>query len=176
MAIRRLYKKKFSGVTWKSGHIYSFKYNAWENDPEPVIIFMYAFEGRHPKTGNQWRFIQGINFTYVPRGIRKKFASIWIKEWNRTKGNTRFTYDKMKRRYPGLKHATRRYMYVPRARIRNAKEIDFLDWEKAIQSTIRKDFSKKVRASLVNKFRAVMGRRKKRKKTKKYKPKSLRKI
>ncbi len=176
MAIRRLYKKKVANVTWKSGHIYSFKYNAWENDPEPVIIFMYAFEGTHPRTGHQWRFIQGINFTYIPRGIRKTFARTWIKEYKRTNGHTRFTYQKMKRRYPGLKHATRRYMYKPASRITKAKEIDFLEWHAAIQSTIRKDFSKKIKASLVNKFRSVMSRRKKRSRSKKYKPRSLRKI
>lgn len=174
--VRRIFKKTSHGVTWKSGHIYSFKYNAWENDPEPVIIFMYAFEGRHPKTGNQWRFIQGINFTYVPRAIRKKFAKIWLKEFERTGGNTRFTYQKMKRRYPGLKHATRRYMYTPRSRITKVIEIDFGEWQKAITSTLRKDFSKKVRSSLVRKFRRVMGRRKRRKRSKLYKPKSLRKI
>lgn len=176
MALRRIYKKKFSNVTWISGHIYSFKYNAWENDPEPVIIFMYAFDGTHPKSGRQWRFIQGINFTYVPRGIRKQFAKTWVKEWNRSKGNTRFTYQKVKRRYPGIMHATRRYMYSPSARISKAKEISFLDWQAAITSTLRKDFSKKVKASLVRKFKSVMGRRKKRKRSKKYKPRGLRKI
>ena len=176
MALTRKYKKKFSRVTWKSGHIYSFKYNAWENDPAPVIIFMYAFEGTHPKTGRQWRFIQGINFTYVPRNIRKKFAEIWIKEFERTNGNSRFTYQKVKRRYPGLKHATRRYMYTPAERITKAQEIPFADWQKAVTSTMAKDFSKKLKSSLVRKFRQVMGRRKQRKKTKKYKPKSLRKI
>ena len=175
MALKRLYKKKLDKTTWKSGHIYTFKYNAWENDPEPVIIFMYAFEGTHPRTGNQWRFIQGINFTYVPRGIRKQFAKVWIKEYNRVK-NIRFTYQKMKRRYPGLKHATRRYMYQPKARIKKSKEIPFEDWEAAIKSTIRKDFSKKVKSSLVNKFRAVMGRRKKRSRSPRLNPRSLRKI
>jgi len=176
MALKRLYKKRFNKVEWKSGHIYTFRYNAWENDPEPVIIFMYYFEGTHPKTGNQWRFIQGINFTYVPRAIRKQFAKVWIKEFNRLKGNTKFTYLKMKRRYPGLKHATRRYMYTPKERIKKAREIPFGDWEQAIRSTLRKDFSKKVKSSLVNKFRAVMGRRKKRTRSERYSPRSLRKI
>ena len=137
---------------------------------------MYSFSGTHPRTGRQWRFMQCINFTYVPRNIRKTFAKVWIKEFERMKGNTRFTYDKVKRRYPGLKHATRRYMYTPAARITKAKEIGFEDWQKAIQSTLTKDFSKKLKISLVRKFKSVLKRRKKRKKSKKYRPKSLRKI
>ena len=75
MAIRRGYKKKYKGVDMKSGYFYTFKYQAWENDPKPTIIFMYTLEGIHPNTGHQWRFFQGINFTYIPRSVRKRFIN-----------------------------------------------------------------------------------------------------
>lgn len=163
MALQRKYKFKRNGVTWLSGHIYTFKYQAWENDPKPVIIFMYAFAGTHPKTGREWRFLQGINFTYIPKGDRKRFAKLWIKEFERLKGNTRLTYRKVKRRYPYLTIATRRYMYTPAVRIAKAKEIPFTDWQKAVVSTMTKDFSKKVASSLIKKFRRVVGGKKRRK-------------
>jgi len=174
MLIRK-FKKKFNQTQWKSGQIYTFDYKAWENDPRPTIIFMYAFEGKHPRTGREWRFFQGINFTYIPRVIRKEFAEIWVREFQRL-GNPTLTYLKVKRRYPGMIHATRRYFYSPSDYIKNSVEVPFADWEKAIVSTFARDFSKKVKSSLVNKFRAVLGRRKARKKTKKYNPQSLRKI
>ena len=82
MAIRRNKKKKFKKITWQSGHIYTFKYQAWQNDPHPVIILMYALEGRHPNTGNQWRFFQGINFTYIPRSMRRAFIKNWLRIWD----------------------------------------------------------------------------------------------
>ena len=171
--LRRLYKKKSHGITWQSGHIYSFRYSAWNADPEPLIILISAFEGNHPKTGRQWRFFQGINLSYVPKKVRKELAKTWIKEFERTNGDTRFTYRKVKRRYPGLLLAVRRYMYSPKAYIQKAKEIPFYDWEKAVTSSFAKDFSKKAR-TIFAKLRK--GRLFQKKKRKSKKPRSLRKI
>jgi hypothetical protein len=173
MALTREYKKKSHGITWQSGHIYSFRYNAWENDPEPLIILMYSFSGTHPKSGRQWRFFQAINLSYVPKGVRKELAKTWIKEFERTDGNTRFTYKKVKRRYPGLLLAVRRYMYTPTARIQHPKEIPFHDWQKAVTSSFAKDFSKKAK-TIFAKLRK--GRLFQKNKRKSKKPRSLRKI
>jgi len=158
MPIVRKYKKKFKGVNLQSGHFYSFKYNAWINDPEPTVIFMYWLEGLHPNTGHQWKLIQGINFTYVPRTIRKRFVSEWMQEMQRT-NNPKFTWEKVKAHYPQIQHAVRRYLYKPNYRITKLKEIPFDEIEKVVISTWHRDFSRKLKSSLLNKFRRIMRNR-----------------
>lgn len=167
MAIRRNYSKKFKGVNVKSGYIYRFKYQAWENDPNPVVIMMYSLEGNHPNTGHQWRFFQAINFTYIPRSMRKQFAQAWMREFTRTR-NPKFTWEKVKSQYPYIQNAVRRYFIKPTYYITDLEEIPFDQWEKVIVSTWSKDFSKKVKASLINKFRRVMRGRKQFKRTGKF--------
>ena len=167
MALRRIYKKKFKGVNVQSGHIYKFRYQAWENDPEPTIIFMYFFKGTHENTGREWRFFQAINFTYIPRADRKRFAQKWISTMSKT-NNPKFTWVICKARFPYLQNAVRRYFYDPEYYIKNMKEIPFEDIEKAIVSTYSKDFSKKVKSFLINKFRNVMRNRRQYQKTGKF--------
>ena len=174
--IRRKYVKTGTGhgVTWRSGQIYRFKYRPFENDPEPTIILMYTLEGIHPKSKRQWRFLQAINFTYIPRADRMRFA----KEWRRVLGNhptpqrLHFTWKTVKRRYPYLQTAIRRYFYDPKNRIQDPIEVPFDQMEKYIVSTYSKDFSKKVVSALVNKFRAVFSRREELKKTRGKLPKT----
>lgn len=156
MAVKRVYKKRFKGVTVKSGHIYTFKYQAWEHDPRPVVIMMYALDGIHPNTGHQWRFFQAINFTYIPRSIRRQFAQQWARTYQRTNGNVKFTWELVQRRYPYLKHAVRRYFFKPNYYINELIEVPWEDMEKVIVSTWSKDFSKKLRMSLLGKFRRAM--------------------
>lgn len=156
MALTRKREFAFRNLIWKSGNLYTFKYNAWQHDPQPVIIFMYAFSGTHPKTGRQWRFFQGINFTYIPRTARRRFAQEWARVYKRSNGNLRFTYLTVKRRYPYLVGATRRYFYSPAYYVTEAKHIPFEDMERVIVSTWSKDFSKKIKTSLLAKFRGVM--------------------
>lgn len=167
MAVRRNYSKTFKGVKVKSGHIYRFKYQAWENDPSPTVIMMYALEGNHDRTGHQWRFFQAINFTYIPRPIRKQFAEAWMKEFTRSK-NVKFTWEKIKIQYPYIQNAVRRYFIKPTYYITDLEEVPFDQWEKAIVSTWSKDFSKKVKSSLINKFRRVLRGRKQFKRTGKF--------
>lgn len=162
MAIRRIYKKRFSNVNVKSGYIYTFKYRAWANDPHPTVIMMYALEGIHPNTGHQWRFFQAINFTYIPRAQRMMFAKEWKIIFERTNGNVRLTWELVKKRYPFMQNAVRRYFFRPNYYITSLKEIPFDDMEKYIISTWSKDFSKKVKSSLINKFRNVLKRRRNR--------------
>jgi hypothetical protein len=167
MTIRRNYAKNFHGVKVKSGYVYSFKYQAWENDPEPTVIIMYALEGVHPNTGHQWRFFQGINFTYIPRSERRRFASDWMRIFTSTK-NAKFTWELVKRKYPYLKHAVRRYFFKPDYYITKLREIPFEQMEAAIVSTWSKDFSKKIKSSLFNKFRNIFRNREQFKKTGKF--------
>jgi hypothetical protein len=156
MAITRKFKKRFKGVTVKSGHIYTFGYQAWENDPKPVVIMMYALDGTHPNTKHQWRFFQAINFTYIPRSMRRTFASEWTRVLERNQGDVKFTWEVVQRRYPYLKGAVRRYFFKPTYFIKDLKEIPFDMMEDVIVSTWSKDFSKKLKTSLLGKFRRAM--------------------
>jgi len=158
MAVRRIHEKKFKGITLKSGRVYHFKYSNWRNDPTPTIIFMYSLEGINPRTGHQWRFLQGINFTYIPRATRRAFAKAWVDAFTKSNGNLRFTYETVKRQHPQLLLGIRRYFIRPSYLIRDIQEVPFENMEKAIISTWSKDFSKKVRGALTKKYRGVMGR------------------
>lgn len=148
--------KKFQGIQWKSGHVYKFKYSAWTQDPEPVIILMYAFSGTHPNTGHEWTFFQGLNFSYLSRPVRRQFAQVWLREWQRNNGNMEFTWNRVLQEFPQMKDAVRRYFYSPNYYITNAMEIPLEDMEDVIVSTWSKDFSKKVKASVINKYKQAM--------------------
>ncbi len=150
----------------QSGRFYTFRYRAWANDPKPTIILMYALEGRHQTTGNQWRFFQAINFTYIPRSVRKRFIDDWVRILQNT-SDVKFTWGLIKKRYPWLKVAIRRYFYQPNTYINALKEIPLEELDKYVVSTWHKDFSKKVKTELINKFRRVFMRRKDAKKKKK---------
>ena len=102
MALRVDRKFKFKKINWKSGHLYTFKYNAWQEDPEPLVILLYRFQGYHPKTGHEWRFIQAVNMNYVPRHIRKNFIINWKRTLERNNGNVFLTWEEVKAKYPGL--------------------------------------------------------------------------
>jgi len=162
MAIRRVLKKRFGGVVVKSGYIYSFRYQAWEHDPFPLVIMLYALEGTHPNTGHQWRFFQAINFAYIPRAQRRRFAQEWVQTLRQSRGNLRFTWEKVQSRYPYLQGAVRRYFFKPKYYIRNLKEVPLEDVEAVIVSTWNKDYSKRAMMALSAKYKKAakfMGRR-----------------
>jgi hypothetical protein len=160
MALKISYKKKMHGITMISGHIYSFKYSAWNMDPHPTVIFMYGIDGINPNTGHQWRLIQCVNFSYLPRVHRKFFAQMWKEVLLRSNGNVRFTYETLKRRFPFMDIGIRRYMTKPNYYISNLVEIPFEDLEKAVVSTWNRDFSRSVKLFLLQKFRSNMQDRK----------------
>lgn len=126
---------------------------------------MSAITGIH-RSGHQWRLIQGINFTYIPRAMRKRFLRQWMKELDK-KGKKKFTWQKVLAKYPYLKPAVRRYMLKPVYYIKNLEEIPLDNVEKVVISTFSKDFSKKVKSALMNKFRKVLLNRVKSNKKKK---------
>ena len=151
--VRRVFKKRFKGMNWKSGYVYSFKYKNYENDPEPLIILLYSLEGVNPNTNHRWNLFQGINLTYVDRSKRQALARDWMGLFKKTKGNVRFTWELVQKRYPFLELAVRRYIHQPGTLINNSKEISEKNMEKAIKSSMIKDFSKKVKMALIHKFR-----------------------
>lgn len=132
---------------------------AWRNDPEPTLILMYRIRGTHPNTGHQWRLIQGINLTYIPRPQRKAFVQAWVKEMENNGGRADFTWDRVQNQFPYMTHAVRRYLLKPTYYITNVKPIPLEDMESVVVSTWSKDFSKKLRTDLASKYRKVMARK-----------------
>ena len=167
MALQIDYQFKLNGVTWKSGEFYTFNYQAWSNDPKPLIILFYRIRGINPKTGHQFRLLQGINMNYIPRSHRRLFLMQWQNYYETSNGNIKFTYEMMKKRFPWLKFGIRRYMTKPVYYIKNITPIPMDQVEDAVLSSFDKDFSKKVALELVQKHKRVMSRTKVRnKKTK----------
>lgn len=122
MGIQYNFQFRHGGVTLKSGDICKMAYTAYENDPQPLIIFLYATSGYHPTTKRQWRFIQGINLNYISRSFRKAFVKDWLETHSRTQ-NTKLTYTDMKTRYPFMDTTTRRYFWKPNYYIRKLELI-----------------------------------------------------
>ena len=131
---------------------------------------MYSIEGIHKNSGHQWRVLQAINFTYIPRGMRKRFLKQWMKEIEKP-GQVKFTWKRVQSRWPFLEKAVRRYFFKPSYYIRNLEEIPFDEVEKVVISTWSKDFSKKITTSLLSKFKKALTFRKKANKKKKKKRK-----
>lgn len=162
MALKIDRKFKFKNIQWKSGHLYRFRYSAWQEDPEPLVILLYRFRGRHPKTGHEWRFIQALNMNYVPRHIRKNFIINWTKTLERNNGNVLLTWDEIKFKYPGLAKSDciRRYFYKPNYYIKKPESIPINNMEEAVVSSWHKDFSKKMKLALTRKKRQAKKKRK----------------
>ena len=127
---------------------------------------LYALDGIHPNTGHQWRFFQGINMTYVPRTMRRRFIEDWVKHLETTK-DVKLTWGMIKKKYPQLQYAVRRYFFRPSYYITNIKEVPIADIEKVVISTWSKDFSRKIKTTLLSKFRKIMKNRGKKNKQKK---------
>lgn len=155
MAITYSLKKKINNVQFRSGHIYTFRYSHWHNDPNPTIILMGITSGYHPNTGHEHHYLSAINFTYVPRQHRKAFARIWKTEFERNNGNVEFIWPLVQARFPYLEHAVRRYWYKPRYMLTNIKHIPLENIEEVVVSTWSKDFSKKLRTDLARKYTRV---------------------
>lgn len=158
MALKVDYTFSHNGLKWRSGHFYSFRYAAWANDPIPLIILFYRITGINPNTGHQWRLIQGVNLNYIPRSHRRLFVNQWMFAYEQSNGDIKFTYNDMKRRYPWLRYGIRRYLTKPNRYIQNPVEIPFDNVEEAVISTYNKDFSRKLKQDLVDKYRRVKDR------------------
>lgn len=163
MSLVHKYKKKFKSVDLRSGFFYKFKYSAFENDANPLIIFMSSIEGINDNTGHQWRIIQGLNMHYVPRAMRKKFLKVWMLELNKSK-DIKFTWKKVIAMYPYIKIGIRRYFFKPAYYIQKLEEIPIDRIEKEVVSSLIKDFSGKVKRKLLSKIRKAIGSRNKNRK------------
>lgn len=158
MAIKLTLNWSSHGVKWRSGHFYTFRYNAYRQDPNPTVILMYKVFGVNPKTGHQHRYIQAININYIPRAHRKVFVNLWAKELDKNKGNVEFTWNLVQMRFPYLELAVRRYMLKPVYRIQKPKYIPIDQLDDVVIGTWSKDFSKKLGMDLAQKKSRAMGR------------------
>jgi hypothetical protein len=152
--LQRVLKVRQGTVWIRSGHIYQFRYKNFQNDPEPVVIALYAIKGVHPNSGHKWNLYQCINFTYIPRSYRKQFVSVWKPLLERNKGNSILTWDMVVKRYPYLQIAIRRYI-LDEQLITQLKEIPLEDIDQVVVSTWAKDYSKQVLMSMISKFKKV---------------------
>ena len=152
--IQRVFKTRLGNSTvWlRTGHIYSFRYARFQHDPEPVCIVLYALKGIHPTSGNRWNLLECCNLNYVPRNFRKQFAKIWIPLLEYYKGNIVFTWEMVKKRYPFMEIACRRYL-LEGGHITELVEIPPEDIEKVVVSTWMKDYSKQVMFDLIARFK-----------------------
>jgi len=153
MALKVHYKFKQHGVDLTSGYYYIFNYSAFENDPEPIVLYLNTITGTHPKTKRQWRFHQGINLNYLPRTERLAFVENWNREILKNKGNVKLTWNKVQVKYPYMKAFIRRYFYTPAYYIRNLKYIPPEAANDVIVKSYFKDYSSYVKRRVASHFR-----------------------
>ena len=127
---------------FKSGHIYKFKYNKYQNDPEPLIFLMYGVKGQHPKTGHTHNYLLAINLSYINRNNRKRFVREWVDTLIRTNGNIPVTYKRVVEQFPFMVAAVRRYL-LSRNDLFDIREIPLESIGEVVVGTMMKDYSKK---------------------------------
>lgn len=153
MAIRVSPIHKHGKVTMKSGNFYTFKYQGFKHDPSPHVVFINKLEGTHPKTNHEWHFVQCINLNYIPRQDRKRFVEDWMEQFQKSK-STEFTWNLVKRKYPYLKFAIRRYFWKPPYYISKLEHLDTIEKiNKTIVGNWAKDFSKQIKMKLAQFFK-----------------------
>jgi hypothetical protein len=152
--LRRILKVRV-GMTWmRSGHIFQFKYKNFQNDPKPTVIVLYAIKGTHPNTGHVWNLLQCVNFTYIPRSYRKQFVKAWKPILEYYKGDTILTWEHIKRRYPYMEIAVRRYL-LDQQLMTEMREIPVENIDDVVVSTWANDYSKQVLMSMLSKYKKV---------------------
>jgi len=151
------YKKRFHGVMLSSGKVYQFSYTGYEHDPAPMCIFLYWVSGNHPTTKRQWRFMQCINLHYISRSYRKEFVEHWGEILYRTR-NLKMTWNTVKRRFPEMEFATRRYFYSPSYYVKGLRAIPLEDLEKEVVGSLVKDYSVQARIGFWSGMRKIQNR------------------
>lgn len=142
MAIKTFDKVKQGPVWFKSGYVYSFQYANYMFDPEPTVIVVNSVKGVHPTTGHRHNFLQAINFTYIPRSQRRIFIRQWTKNIKQYAGNVTLSWLDIKRMYPFMELAFRRY-FLDKGYIKNVIEIPTEDMENVVVKSWEADYSKR---------------------------------
>jgi hypothetical protein len=81
--------------------------------------------------------------------MRKQFTEDWLKEWNDSKGNIKFTWERVQKKYPYLKFYIRRYFYKPKYYI---SKLEYLETEKKIKNKLVRNWYKDFSRSISNKI------------------------
>lgn len=152
MALKVFKKKKINGTTFKEGHCYEFNYQAYQNDPKPLVFFINAIFGVNPSTNHQWRLITAININYIPRADRKRFVEVWRKEMSKGKG-VDFSWSRIKQQFPYIQEGIRRYSVKPNYFIRNIRYIHPDEWQQEVVRAWHKDFSQTIRRKIASKLK-----------------------
>ena len=153
MALKVSYTFKSHGLVWRSGYFYTFRYKAWNEDPEPLIILFYRITGINPSTGHQWRLIEGINMNLLPRSHRRLFLMNWQHYYDLNRGNLKYTYKMMQRQHPYMVYGIRRYMTKPVYYIQNPYEIPMDKVDDAVLSSFNKQYKFKISKELSKKYK-----------------------
>ena len=136
---------KLSRVVFKPGHFYQFKYLNFENDPEPLIYYLNFRNATNVKTGKIHKYIQGINFHYIPMSKRVKFVTDWLnftqKHNSIISSNFLMLWKELIRRYPFLEGSYRRYLVEPVGIIKNVEDIKTDLVIPMVKGSIERDFS-----------------------------------
>lgn len=156
MALRAKFVQNFKGVTLTSGQIYNFAYAGFQNDPSPLIIFLYWMEGTHPRTHNQWKFFQAINLNYLSRSYRQNFVKNWVETLYNTR-SLKMTWARLSTMFPEMKFATRRYLYRPTYYIKGLRAVPLDRIEEEVVGSIYKDYSRQARILYWQQVRKLQG-------------------
>lgn len=165
MAIRRIYRSKSGSTVFKAGHFYSFEhYKRYENDPSPLILFMYVVRGIHPNSGHYHNYVQAWNFSYIPKKLRQQTIRGFLRLNPHTPGRLIKLDPYYFPSYMDL--AIRRYLLKPAGLIVGAKEVPFDAIEDELLKIRSKDYSRKAAQSKARYFlnRPIFRIKKKRRK------------
>lgn len=161
MPLKLFYEKTLNGQKLQSGHFYTFRYGNYENDPQPLIIFINAIVGINDSTGHYWNLFQGINLHYISRNKRRVFLNDWLRIYDHTKGNLKFTWQLITKQYPYLALAIRRYILnTTRGFIIDLREIKRDNISSTVLGSLPKDYSAMV-IPRVMKYRKMNPKRRK---------------
>ena len=109
--------KTIDKLVLEPGNFYQFRYLNYENDPYPLIYYLNHRNAINFETGHFHKYIQGINFHYIPRQYRMQFAEKWLKYVEKRKitiqSEFMLMWQKMSILYPFLATAYRRYLTYP---------------------------------------------------------------
>jgi len=150
--LARQFVPKERNFTFKSGHIYKFKYRGFQNDPEPLIFLLYGVKGQHPKTGRFHQYLLAINLSYINRNSRKHFVKHWVTKLVNTRGNVPTTYKSAVTQFPYMIAAVRRYLLDIHL-IDEIREIPLEMIGEEVVGTMFKDFSKQAILEMTKNWR-----------------------
>lgn len=148
---------KINDVLFKPGHFYQFNYLNYENDPEPLIYYLNYRDAINVKTRKYHKYIQGINFHYIPMGNRLRFVTEWLSfvEKNRSIVLSNFLqlWTQLVKKYPFLENSYRRYLLEPRGLLRNIYHIKTDVVVPMVKGSLEKDFTFNDRLIFLKKYK-----------------------